>query len=85
MHPYPRFRYHSAAYCFLQLGEDVRDREMRKKNDRKACALVMVCKMLLCTAVYGARFPKMFRLLKPEVARIFLRTTLLLSCNWYYS
>lgn len=87
MHPSLRFAYHSPAHFLLQPGEDVRNREMGRKSC--SCWLPVLwwwaVEMLLCAADYRARFPKIFRPLKQEVATIFLRVTLLLSCNWYYS
>lgn len=91
MHPSLEFGYHSAVHCFLQLvkmSETGRRGGKTKENlvhMSVPCALVMGCKMLLCAADYGARFPKIFRPLNPTVARMFLRATLLLNCNCYYS
>lgn len=90
MHLSLRFGCHSPPHCFLQL---VRMSETGRWGGRTEnfvhmsvpCALVMGCKMLLCLTDYGANLPKIFRPLKSEVATIFLRGTLTLSYNWYYS
>lgn len=93
-----RFGYHSAPqyhWGIIQLltswwgrqgGEEVGSKNRENfVHVSVPCALVMGCKMLFCLTDYGAKFPKIFRPLKSEVAMIFLRGTLPLSCNWCYS